>query len=344
MTRSSAKRAAMRLLAGCSAGAALAASASAATLDTIKERGRLHCGVSEGLSGFSSAGEDGKWAGFDVDFCRAVAAAVLGDAKKVDYIPLSAGKRFEALLAGEIDVLSRNSTWTMGREAEFGITFVGVTYYDGQGFMLRRPDTIPSALELGGAKVCVQAATTSADNLADFFLANHMAYEAVVTASPAESLAAYKDGRCNVLTSDISQLYSERLKLTDPDEQVILPDAISKEPLGPAVRQDDPQWALIVKWVHFALLDAEELGVSSKTVDEAVESTKPDVQRLVGAQGKFGEELGLPNDWAAKIVREVGNYGEIYDRNLGTLSKLGIPRGMNQLWNLGGIQYAPPIR
>jgi general L-amino acid transport system substrate-binding protein len=232
----------------------------------------------------------------------------------------------------------------VGREAEFGVTFVGVTYYDGQGFMLQRSDTIPSALELGGAKVCVQAATTSADNLADFFLANHMAYEAVVTASPAESLAAYKDGRCSVLTSDISQLYSERLKLDKPDEQVILPDAISKEPLGPAVREDDPKWALIVKWVHFALLDAEELGVSSKTIDEALASTKPDVQRLVGAQGKFGEELGLSNDWAAKIVREVGNYGEIYDRNLGTASKLGIPRGMNQLWNLGGIQYAPPIR
>jgi general L-amino acid transport system substrate-binding protein len=322
----------------------IAAAASGATLDTVRERGRLICGVSEGIIGFSAVGTDGKWEGFDVDFCRAVAAAVLGDSEKVDYVPLSTSQRFEALRAGEIDILSRNSTWTMGRETDFGITFVGVTYYDGQGFMVPRSADIPSALELGGSKVCVQADTTSAANLADYFVANNMAYEVAVTASPTESLASYKDGRCGVLTSDMSQLYSQRLNLEDADEHVILPDAISKEPLGPAVREDDPKWALLAKWVHFALLDAEELGVSSTTIDEALASTKPDVRRLVGAEGKFGEELDLPNDWVAQIVRQVGNYGEIYDRNLGTESKLGIPRGMNQLWNLGGIQYAPPVR
>jgi len=318
--------------------------ASAATLDTVKERGRLICGVSEGIVGFSAAVDDEKWAGFDVDFCRAVAAAVLGDSAKVDFVRLPTSGRFEALRAGEIDILSRNSTWTMGRETGFGITFVGVTYYDGQGFMVPRSANIPSALELGGSKVCVQADTTSAANLADYFVANNMAYEVVVTASPAESLASYKDGRCGVLTSDMSQLYSQRLNLEDMDEHVILPDAISKEPLGPAVREDDPKWVLLAKWVHFALLDAEELGVSSTTIDEALSSTKPDVRRLVGVEGKFGEELGLSNDWVAQIVRQVGNYGEIYDRNLGAESKLGIPRGMNQLWNLGGIQYAPPVR
>jgi general L-amino acid transport system substrate-binding protein len=335
---------ALHLAAAVSAAALLLAPASAATLDTVKERGRLICGVSEGIVGFSAAGEDGKWTGFDVDFCRAVAAAVLGDSEKVEYVPLSATHRFDALGSGEVDILSRNSTWTMSRETDFGINFVGVTYYDGQGFMLPRSAEIPSALELGGKKVCVQAETTSAANLADFFLANNMAYEVVVTASPAASLASYKDGRCGVLTSDMSQLYSQRLNLDDADEHVILPDAISKEPLGPAVRQDDPKWALLVRWVHFALLDSEELGVSSATIDDALASTKPDVRRLVGAEGKFGEGLGLSKDWAVKIVHQVGNYGEIYERNLGTKSKLGIPRGMNQLWNLGGIQYAPPVR
>jgi general L-amino acid transport system substrate-binding protein len=335
---------ALLLVAAFSAVTALSAAASATTLETVKERGRLICGVSEGIIGFSAAVGDGKWAGFDVDFCRAVAAAVLGDSEKVDFVPLSATYRFDALRRGEVDILSRNSTWTMGRETDFDIIFVGVTYYDGQGFMLRRSADIPSALELGGTKVCVQAGTTSAVNLADYFISNNMAYEVVMTASPAESLAAYRDGDCNVLTSDMSQLYSQRIELDDADEHVILPDAISKEPLGPAVRDNDPEWALLVKWVHFALLDAEELGISSATIDEALASSKPDIRRFVGVEGTFGEGLGLSNDWAANIVRQVGNYGEIYQRNLGTNSKLGIPRGMNQLWNLGGIQYAPPVR
>jgi general L-amino acid transport system substrate-binding protein len=323
---------------------AIAEPACARTLDDVKARGKLACGVSQGLLGFSAADEAGKWTGFDVDFCRAVATAVFGDPEKVQYVPLSADERFQALSDGKIDLLARNTTWTMGREVGFGLTFVGVTYYDGQGFMIPRAANVLSSLELGGRKVCVQSGTTSEANLADYFRANNMAYEAVVTSSPAESLAAYKDGRCDLITSDMSQLYSERLKLDDADEHLILADAISKEPLGPVVRQDDPRWATLVKWVHFALLNAEELGVGTTTIDEALASEKPAVRRLMGLEGNFGELLGLSNDWAVNILRQVGNYGEIYDRNLGVGSDLGIPRGMNQLWNLGGIQYAPPMR
>ena len=318
--------------------------AGAATLDEVKARGTLACGVNEGLPGFAAKDEAGAWSGFDVDFCRAVAAAVLGDPAKVAYVPLSADARFEALRKGEIDVLSRNSTWTLGREAGFGITFVGVTYYDGQGFMLPRSKAIVSALELDGSTICVQSGTTTEANLADFFAANNMTYTPEVTASAAESVAAYTAGRCGVITSDISQLYALRAGLADAADQVVLPDAISKEPLGPAVRQDDPAWATLVKWVHFALLDAEELGVASDTVDAALQSKKPDVRRLVGLEGGFGAEMGIGDDWVVRIVRATGNYGEIYERNLGVDSKLGIPRGMNQLWSLGGIQYAPPVR
>jgi len=322
----------------------LAAAAEAATLDTVKERGKLVCGVNQGLLGFAAPDAGGKWSGFDVDFCRAVAAAIFGDADKVNYLPLSAAERFDALVGGKIDLLSRNSTWTMSREADLGLTFVGVTYYDGQGFMVPRAKGVVGALELGGSKVCVQAGTTTEANLADFFNSNSMTYEAVVTGSAAESLAAYQDGRCGVISSDMSQLYAERLRLPDRDEHLILPDAISKEPLGPVVRQDDPKWVTLVKWVHFALLDAEELGVGLDTIDDARASTKPDVKRLLGGEGSFGEDLGLAKDWAAGMLKSVGNYGDIYERNLGSGSPLGIPRGLNQLWSLGGIQYAPPIR
>jgi general L-amino acid transport system substrate-binding protein len=321
----------------------IASVAGAATLDDVKARGELVCGVSEGLLGFS-AQKDGAWSGFDVDFCRAVAAAVFGDADKVSYVPLSAADRFDALTEGKIDVLARNTTWTMGREAGLGVTFVGVTYYDGQGFLLPRSADVLSSLELADSKVCVQGETTSEANLADYFTANNMPYEAVITASPAESLAAYKEGRCGVISSDMSQLYSERQKLDDSDEHVVLADAISKEPLGPVVRVGDPHWATLVKWVHFALLDAEELGVRTTNLEEALASKKPDVRRLLGLDGAFGEDLGLSKDWVLNMIRSVGNYGEIYDRNLGADSDLAIPRGMNQLWNLGGIQYAPPVR
>lgn len=338
------KRQIRSFAAGLASFGVLAAPAAAATLDAVKERGRLLCGVNTGLSGFSAPDADGTWSGFDVDFCKAVAAAVLGDADKVEYVALTTEDRFEALKVGKIDLLSRNSTWTMGRETGLGLTFVGVTYYDGQGFLVPRSASVLSALELTGSKVCVQSGTTSAANLADYFTANNMTYEEVVTSTPSESIAAYGEGRCNVLTSDMSQLYAERLKLAEPDEHIILPDAISKEPLGPAVRMDDPHWATLVKWVYFALLNAEELGVASDTVDAAMSSEKPEVRRLVGVDGKFGEELGIANDWAARMVRAVGNYGEIYERNLGVDSPLGIPRGMNQLWSRGGIQYAPPVR
>lgn len=332
------------LVAAASIAVGMTGAAGAATLDEVKARGELVCGVSQGLHGFSATDASGKWMGIDVDFCRAVAAAIFGDADKVAYVPLSANERFEALGAGRIDLLSRNSTWTMGRETGLGLTFVGVTYYDGQGFMIPRSANVTSSLELGNSKVCVQASTTSEANLADYFAANNMPYEAVMTASPDESLSAYREGRCGVITSDMSQLYSERLKLDDPAEHLILADAISKEPLGPAVRQDDPRWATVVKWVLFALLNAEELGVGAATIEDALQSKKPDVRRLVGLEGDFGEELGLANDWAVNLLRSVGNYGEIYDRNLGVDSDLGIPRGMNQLWSLGGIQYAPPVR
>jgi general L-amino acid transport system substrate-binding protein len=325
------------------AAAATVAAASEPTLDAVKARGHLICGVNPGLLGFAAPDQSGKWAGFDVDFCRAVAAAIFDDPERTEYVPLSADERFAALEAGKVDILSRNSTWTMGRETGLGLTFVGVTYYDGQGFMVPRSANVTSALDLGGSKVCVQSGTTTEANLADYFDANNMTYSKVTTATPEETLAAYRDGRCNVVTSDSSQLYALRARLASPGDHVILPDVISKEPLGPVVRADDPKWATLVKWVHFALIDAEELGVASDRIDAALQSSKPAVRRLVGLDGKFGEELGLGNQWAVDVVRKVGNYGEIFERNLGTGSPLGIPRGINQLWNLGGIQYAPPI-
>src|SRR5271165_3364071 len=325
------------------AGAA-SAFASSQTLAEVKARGSLACGVNEGLPGFSFVDERGVWSGFDVDFCRALAAAIFGDPNKVKLVPLSADARFQALRDGKIDVLSRNSTWTMGRETEFGLTFVGVTYYDGQGFMVPRAMRINSALELDGAKVCVQSGTTTIDNLADFFASNHLNLQEVVSSSTDESIKNYDAGLCSVLTSDLSQLYALRLRLAKPKDHVILPDVISKEPLGPVVRDNDLQWIEIVKWVHFAMVNGEELGVSSKTIGQALQSQKPEVMRLVGTTGSFGEEIGLANAWATNIIRAVGNYGEVFDRNLGAKSPLAIPRGLNQLWTAGGIQYAPPIR
>ncbi len=314
------------------------------TLSAVRARGALVCGVNEGLPGFSYVDERGAWSGFDVEFCRAVAAAIFGDPNKVRLIPLSADARFQALKDGKIDVLSRNSTWTMGRETEYGLTFVGVTYYDGQGFLLPRSMRINSALELDGAKVCVQSGTTTIDNLADFFASNHMSLQKVVSSSTDESIKNYEGGLCSALTSDLSQLYAMRLRFAKPRDHVILPDVISKEPLGPVVRQSDLQWIEIVRWVHFAMLNGEELGVSSKTIGQALQSQKPEVMRLVGTTGDFGAEIGLADAWAANIIRAVGNYGEVFDRNLGAKSPLAIPRGLNQLWNAGGIQYAPPIR
>ena len=316
----------------------------AQTLKAVKDRGLLVCGVNEGLYGFSAADDKSNWGGFDVDFCRAIAAAIFNDPGKIKFVPLSADDRLNALKAGTIDVLSRNTTWTMSREASLGLNFAAVTYYDGQGFLVRGALKVESALELGGKVVCAQSGTTTELNLADYFNANKMKYELITAKSADEALKAYESGRCNVLTSDISQLYAERLKLPNPDEHIILPDIISKEPLGPVVRQGDDQWFNIVKWMHFAMINAEELGVTSKTIDQAMTSEKPDVKRLVGTDGAYGEQIGLTRDWAARIIRLVGNYEEVFERNVGTGSKLGIPRGINNLWTNGGIQYAPPIR
>jgi general L-amino acid transport system substrate-binding protein len=314
------------------------------TLKAVKERGTLNCGVSQGLMGFSSMDDKGTWTGFDVDFCRAVAAAIFDDPAKVTFLPLDAASRFTALRSNGIDLLSRNSTWTMSREGSLGLMFAGVAYYDGQGFLLRREAGIDTALQLGGKTICTQTGTTTELNLADYFRANDMDLKVLALGTAEETLKAYDDRKCEVLTSDVSQLYAERLKLAAPDGHIILPEVISKEPLGPAVRQGDDPWLNLIKWTLYSLINAEELGVKSKTIDDAMRSSNPNIRRLVGTEGEFGEQLGLTKDWAARAVRAVGNYGEIYERNVGTQSRLSIPRGLNALWTLGGIQYAPPIR
>jgi general L-amino acid transport system substrate-binding protein len=316
--------------------------ASAQTLKVVKDRGSLICGVTQGLAGFSLPDDKGNWTGLDVDYCRAIASAIFNDPSKVKFSPLSTKDRFEALKSGEIDVLARNSTWTLSRDALYN--FVGVNYYDGQGFMVRKTLKINSALELNGASICTQTGTTTELNLADYFRANNMKYEVIAFATADETVKAYESGRCDVFTTDMSQLVSEKLKLAKPDEHVILAEIISKEPLGPLVRHGDDQWFDIVKWVHFAMLNAEELGVSQKTIDDALKSNQPEIRRLVGTEGAYGEQLGLTKDWVVRIVKHVGNYGEVFERNLGTGSKLGISRGLNRLWTKGGIQYAPPIR
>lgn len=324
--------------------ALIATSAGAATLDAVKQRGSLVCGVSQGLPGFSNVDAQGKWSGFDVDFCRAVAAAIFDDASKVSYVPLTATERFDALRAGKIDLLARNSTWTLDREASLGLLFTAITYHDGQGFMVMRRPGVVSALELDKASICVQTGTTSELNLADYFRANSMTYALHAFDTVAEVIKALEGAQCDVFTADQSALYAERLGLPKPSAAEILPDVISKEPLGPAVRADDIAWFNIVKWVAFALVNAEELGVNSGNVKEALASTKPDVRRLTGAEGDFGGKLGLDNAWAIRAVKGVGNYAEIFDRNIGSGSKLDIPRGLNHLWSMGGILYAPPLR
>ncbi len=317
--------------------------AAAQTLKAVKEHGTLTCGVGLGVAGFSLETAAG-WTGFDVDFCRALAVAVLGDPDKVQYVRLNTEDRFAALQSGKIDVLSRNSTWTMSREVELKLVFPATTYFDGQGFLVHRARNATSALDLGGARVCVKINTTTETNLDEFFRANDMSLEHVGFLDSNEAAKAYDAGRCDVLTSDVSQLYADRLTLKAPDEHIILPEIISKEPLGPVVRQGDDQWSTIVKWTAFALVNAEELGITSKSIDKALRSEKPDVKRFLGLEGNIGEHAGLTRDWAALIIRKVGNYAEIFDRNVGDGSNLGIPRGLNELWNNGGILYAPPIR
>src|SRR3569832_1642227 len=318
--------------------------ATAQTLKTVKDRGMLSCGVSQGLPGFSSPDDKGNWTGLDVDVCKAIAGAIFNDASKVKYVPLSAKDRFTALQSGEIDVLSRNTTWTISRDTSLGANFTGVTYYDGQGFMVKKSLKVNSALELNSASVCVQTGTTTEQNLADYFKANNMKYEVIAFGTNDETVKAYESGRCDVFTTDVSGLYANCLKLANPNDHMVLPEIISKEPLGPMVRYGDDKWFNIVKWTLFAMINAEEMGVNQKNVDEMAKSENPDLKRAFGTDGNLGEQLGLTKDWFYRIIKAEGNYGEAYERNVGSGSKLQIARGLNQLWNKGGIQYAPPIR
>ena len=319
-------------------------SATAQTLKTVKDRGILNCGANGTLAGFGLPDAQGKWTGLDVDVCRAIAAAVFNDPNKVKFVPLSAKDRFTALQSGEIDVLSRNTTWTSSRDTSLGLNFTGVDYYDGQGFMVRKALKVNSALELNGASVCVQQGTTTELNLADFFRAHKMTLKSVTFATANEAVKSYDAGRCDAYTTDASGLYAERLRLAKPDDNIVLPEIISKEPLGPVVRHGDDQWFDIVKWVLFAMINAEELGITQKNVDDMMKSSNPAIKRFVGTEGSYGEQLGLTKDWAVRIVKAVGNYGEAFERNVGKGSPLKIDRGLNKLWNQGGIQYAPPIR
>jgi len=328
-------------------GLALAVSsgdADATTLDQVKQRGYLICGSNPGLPGFGLPDDNGNWTGFDVDFCRAVAATIFDDPSKVKFLPLTAKDRFTALQSGEVDVLAHNTTWTLSREAGQGLLFTGVNFYDGQGFMVRGKLNISSALELSGASICVQQGTTSELNIADFFHSHQMPYEPVAFATSDEAVKAYENGRCDAFATDSSALYVERAKLADPDAHVILPEIISKEPFSPAVRQGDDQWFNLVKWVNFVMLDAEEADISSANVDDKMKSEDPEARRILGVEGNFGEGLGLSKDWAYRIIKHVGNYAEVFERNLGEGSPLRIKRGLNALWTHGGIQYAPPIR
>ncbi|ALK09310.1 amino acid ABC transporter substrate-binding protein [Blastochloris viridis] len=340
-----------KLAVGLALGAAFTLSASPAlaqaTLKAIQARGNVECGVSQGLPGFSAPNDKGEWAGFDVDFCRALAAAIFNDPTKVKFLPLSAKDRFTALQSGDIDVLSRNSTWTLSRDTALGLDFPAITFYDGQGFLVRKTLKVSSALELSGATICTQTGTTTELNAADFFHSHNMKYEMVAFATNDEAIKTYdtgENGRCDAFTTDVSGLFAEKLKLTRPDDHVVLPEIISKEPLAPAVRHGDNQWTDIVRWTHFAMVAAEELGVSSTTVGDMLTAANPEVRRLLGVEGNAGEQLGLTKDWVVRIVRHVGNYGEVFERNLGKGSQLGIARGQNALWTKGGLQYAPPIR
>lgn len=321
-----------------------ASAASAQTLNTIKQRGQLQCGANGSLAGFGLPDAQGNWTGLDVEFCRALAAAIFNDATKVKFVPLSAKDRFTALQSGEVDVLVRNTTWTSSRDTSLGLNFTGVNYYDGQGFMVRKALKVNSALELNDAAICVQQGTTTELNLADYFRANKMKLKTVTFATADEAVKAYDAGRCDAYTTDASALYAERLRVVNPNDHIVLPEIISKEPLGPSVRHGDDQWFDIVKWTHFAMLNAEELGVTKANADEMLKSENPEIKRLLGTEGKHGEALGLTNDWALRIVKNVGNYGEAFERTVGQGSPLKINRGQNALWTKGGLQYAPPIR
>lgn len=322
----------------------LSVTAQAGTLEDVKQRGTLSCGVSTGLAGFSQKDENGKWSGLDVDVCRAVAAAVLGDAGKVQYKPLTAKERFTALQSGEIDILSRNTTWTHTRDTSLGLNFAGVNYYDGQGFMVSKDLGVKSALELDGAAVCIQAGTTTELNLADYFRANGIGYTAITFDTSDQTRAGFESGRCDVLTSDQSQLYALRIGLKNPDSAMVLPEVISKEPLGPVVRQGDDAWFNIVRWSLMAMVEAEFLGIDSAGADKAKMEGNPSQKRLMGSEGDAGQKLGISADWGYNIVKQVGNYAESFERNVGQGSPLKIARGLNAQWNAGGIMYSSPVR
>ena len=321
-----------------------ATAAQAAILDDVKAKGYIQCGVTGGVPGFSAPDSNNVWTGLEVDFCRAMAAAIFKDADAVRYTSLTSQERFTALSAGEIDVLSRTTTWTMSRDTQLGISFVGTMFYDGQGFMVREADGITSALDLSGAAICIESGTTTELNAADYFAANKLEFNTVVFVDQDEVVKAYEDGRCDVYTTDSSALAAERSKFADPSAHVILPEIISKEPLGPVVRQGDDGFFNIARWTYFALLEAEELGVSSANVDEMLASDNPAIKRLLGVEGDFGTPLGLTKDWAYQIIKLVGNYAESYEKHVGPNTPIGLARGLNALWKDGGIQYSPPIR
>jgi len=322
----------------------MAGAASAATLDDVKAKGFIQCGVTTGLAGFASPNDKGQWEGFDVDFCRAMSSAIFGSPDKVKYTPTTSKERFTALQSGEIDVLARNTTWTMSRDVNLGFEFIGVNYYDGQGFMVKKSLGVKSATELSGARVCLQAGTTTELNLADYFAAQGMKYDSVLFDTPDEVLAAYLNDTCDVYTTDQSGLYAQRSVTPDPSKHMVLPEIISKEPLGPLVRHGDNAWGDLARWTLNAMIDAEELGITSKNVDEMKNSKNPAIARLLGTSGDLGSQLNLGKDWAYNIVKLVGNYGEVFERNIGINTPLKMSRGLNQLWNKGGILYAPPAR
>jgi general L-amino acid transport system substrate-binding protein len=322
----------------------LSAAARADTLGTVKKRGYLSCGSNAGLAGFALPDEAGHWAGLDIDYCRALAAAIFRDTSKVKFVPLAAKERLAALESGTVDILADNTTWTLSRETGQGLLFAGINYFDGQGFMVHKKLNLASALELSGTSICFQQGTTSELNLADFFHANGMTYKPVAFEDADEAVKAYENGKCDAYTSDTSDLYARRAALADPNGSAVMQEIISKEPLGPVVRQGDDRWFNIAKWVNFAMIAAEELGVTSKNADQMAKSDTPEIRRLLGFEGNFGEAMGLDQAWAYRIIKLVGNYGEVFDRNFGEGSPLKIKRGLNDLWMRGGLFYAPPIR
>lgn len=331
-------------IAAATATMAFVGTAQAGLLDDVKAKGFIQCGVNTGLTGFSAPNDQGKWEGFDVDFCRAISAAVFGDPDKVKYTPLTSKERFTAVQSGEVDVLSRNTTWTFTRDVNLGLEFIGVNYYDGQGFMIRKNMGIKSAKELDGASVCIQTGTTTELNLADYFRTHNMKFTSVVFEKADEIRTAYDAGRCDVYTTDRSGLAAQRSLLKAPDEHLVLPEVISKEPLGPVIRHGQSEWGDVARWSLYALIVGEELGLTSANVDSMKTSTNPEILRFLGVEGELGTQLGVSNDWAYNIIKQVGNYSEIYERHVGIDTPLKLERGINALWTAGGLMYAPPFR